>query len=784
MRISWTTLFPTPAIVYYGTSSGNYTLSAKGSSNVYHYLRYTSGEIHDVVIGPLNPNTLYYYRCGIKSSPDFTFKTPPPRFPINFAVVGDLGQTQRTSSTLEHIEKSNYDLLLLPGDLSYADMYQPRWDTFGHFVEPLASNRPWMVTEGNHERERIRGIYRKRFTSYNARWVMPYEECGSPSNLYYSFEVGGVHVLMLGSYANFEPGSDQYRWLQADLRRVDRRTTPWLIAVVHAPWYNSNEAQGEYVSLGMKKAMEDVLYRARVDVVFAGHVHAYERFVRVYKDQADQCGPVYITSGAGGNHEGLALRFLEPEPKISAFREANFGHGQFSVLNATHAVWTWHRNKEDIGVASDKVLLRSLAYVPTCQKSLAIDVCAAEYRRPPPRRSLSGLLFKQLDEIDPTSPQQVHISLSGENHMRISWITSDPTPPVVYYGTSPGASTSSANGTTNMYHYVTYRSGEIHDVVVGPLKPNTVYYYRCGLSSSPEFSFKTPPSLYPIKFSIIGDLGQTEWTSSTLDHIAKSNYDVLLLPGDLSYADVYQPSWDTFGQLVQPLASSRPWMVTQGNHEVEKIPAVHHESFTSYNARWVMPYKESGSSSNLYYSFEVAGVHVIMLGSYADFGPESDQYSWLQADLRKVDRSKTPWLIALIHAPWYNSNEAHQGEDESVGMKTAMEDLLYGARVDAIFAGHVHAYERFVRVHKNQADECGPVHITIGDGGNREGLATRFMDPQPRISAFREPSFGHGHLNIVNATHAVWTWHRNDEDVAVASDEVWLRSLASVSTCS
>lgn len=140
-----------------------------------------------------------------------------------------------------------------------------------------------MVTEGNHERERIRGIYRKSFTSYNARWVMPYEECGSPSNLYYSFKAGGVHVLMLGSYANFEPGSNQYRWLQADLRKVDRRTTPWLIAVVHAPWYNSNEAhQGEYASFGMKKAMEDVLYRARVDVVFAGHVHAYERFVSRY----------------------------------------------------------------------------------------------------------------------------------------------------------------------------------------------------------------------------------------------------------------------------------------------------------------------------------------------------------------------------------------------------------------------------------------------------------------------------------------------------------------------
>ncbi|KAK4481175.1 hypothetical protein RD792_012056 [Penstemon davidsonii] len=410
---------------------------------------------------------------------------------------------------------------------------------------------------------------------------------------------------------------------------------------------------------------------------------------------------------------------------------------------------------------------------------------------------------------------QVHISLSGENHMRISWITSDPTPAVVYYGTTPAGSNSlSANGSTNMYHYVLYTSGEIHDVVIGPLKPNTLYYYRFGpqTTSSPQFTFKTPPSQYPITFAVTGDLGQSEWTKSTLQHIAKSNYDILLLPGDLSYADTYQPLWDSFGHLVQPLASARPWMVTQGNHEIEKIPVIHGNAFTSYNVRWVMPYEESGSNSNLYYSFDVVGVHVIMLGSYTEFGPGSVQYSWLKADLGKVDRSKTPWLVVVVHAPWYNSNEAHQGEYESVGMKKVLEDLLYDARVDLVFAGHVHAYERFERVYKDQANECGPAYINVGDGGNREGLAKRYVfheldcsqinrnddkgpvlhivmdryiNPKPTISAFREPSFGHGQFSVVNRSHALWTWQRNDDDAAaVASDMIWLKSLVSVSTCS
>ncbi|XP_042478055.1 probable purple acid phosphatase 20 [Macadamia integrifolia] len=404
------------------------------------------------------------------------------------------------------------------------------------------------------------------------------------------------------------------------------------------------------------------------------------------------------------------------------------------------------------------------------------------YNRPPARQTLSILPSLKVDR---SSPQQVHISLVGSDKMRISWITEDfGTPSTVQYGTSSGMNTWVANGTTNSYKYLVYESGEIHEVIIGPLKPDTSYYYRCGLNNvDREFTFKTPPAQFPIKFAVVGDLGQTEWTQSTLDHISGSKYDVLLLPGDLSYADMYQPRWDSFGQLVEPLASQRPWMVSQGNHEVEKIPIIHPRSFTSYNTRWRMPYEESGSDSNLYYSFEVAGVHVLMLGSYTDFEAGTSQYNWLQADLAKVDRKKTPWLVALVHAPWYNSNTAHQGEYQSYGMRAAMEGLLYDARVDVVFAGHVHAYERFTRVHKGQANNCGPVHITIGDGGNREGLANKYIDPHPKISVFREASFGHGELQVMNESYALWSWHRNDDDEPITADSVWLRSLTNDPAC-
>lgn len=66
--------------------------------------------------------------------------------------------------------------------------------------------------------------------------------------------------------------------LQEDLSKVNRKRTPWLLVLFHVPWYNSNTAhQGE--GGDMMETMEPLLYAASVDLVLAGHVHAYERLV-------------------------------------------------------------------------------------------------------------------------------------------------------------------------------------------------------------------------------------------------------------------------------------------------------------------------------------------------------------------------------------------------------------------------------------------------------------------------------------------------------------------------
>ncbi|XP_059658175.1 bifunctional purple acid phosphatase 26-like isoform X2 [Cornus florida] len=345
------------------------------------------------------------------------------------------------------------------------------------------------------------------------------------------------------------------------------------------------------------------------------------------------------------------------------------------------------------------------------------------------------------------APQQVHI-IQGDYDGKaviISWVTTDePGSSKVQYGTSQKKYDFSADGTMTNYTFYKYKSGYIHHCLVDGLQ----HYMQTG--------------------------GQT-----------------VLFVGDLSYADRYKYNdvgirWDSWSRFIEQSAAYQPWIWSAGNHEIEYMPNMGEVfPFKSYLHRFATPHLASGSSNPLWYSVRRASAHIIVLSSYSPYVKSTPQWKWLREELKKVDREKTPWLIVLMHAPIYSSNVAHYMEGES--MRAVFESWFVRSRVDLIFAGHVHAYERSYRIsniHYNVSsgerypipDKSAPVYITVGDGGNQEGLAGRFYDPQPEYSAFREASYGHSTLEIMNRTHAFYHWNRNNDGRKVATDSVVFRN--------
>jgi 3',5'-cyclic AMP phosphodiesterase CpdA len=250
--------------------------------------------------------------------------------------------------------------------------------------------------------------------------------------------------------------------------------------------------------------------------------------------------------------------------------------------------------------------------------------------------------------------------------------------------------------------------------------------------------------------------------------------DSVILSGDLSYADGYAPAWDEYGRLSEFLHGSVATAYAAGNHEV----ANGMENFGNFIPRYGWPSSQGQwSGSSLWYSFESGMAHVITMCSYCDYSVGSAQYQWLLMDLGRIDRSKTPWLIVSMHVPFYSSN-IHHGSGESDEMKASMEKILYAHKVDLIVSGHVHAYERTGPVMQYKEVCDGPVQIVVGDGGNKEGPACPWSNSTPAWSRFREFSFGHGQISIVNSTHAHWQWHRNQDGSAVQADAAWLQTAS------
>jgi len=201
--------------------------------------------------------------------------TPIPSFTAYLAGAGDIADCTsllandggiHAEATARLLESMTDATIFTAGDDAYfngtaaefANCYHPRWGRFKNRTRPSA---------GNHEYEPLGGG--------------PYYDyfggaAGDRGTGYYRYTLGNWHIISLNSNIDTSAGSEQMRWLDADLaaNRVSN-TARCALAYWHHPLFTSGP------SAGSNAKMRDVwqkLYDNGVDVVVNGHDHFYERF--------------------------------------------------------------------------------------------------------------------------------------------------------------------------------------------------------------------------------------------------------------------------------------------------------------------------------------------------------------------------------------------------------------------------------------------------------------------------------------------------------------------------
>ncbi len=254
---------------------------------------------------------------------------PRGRSPVDPVVVaaGDIaevgGHQQLTSDQVLELDP---DRVLLLGDnqywsgtlAEYRTLYGPTWGRFKARTRPVP---------GNHEYETPRAA---GYFAYFGRLARP------RGRSYYSFNLGGWHLIALNSSIDHGPGSAQERWLRVDLVATDKRC---ILAYWHFPRFSSGAHQGSWGSLG---TFWNDLYAARADVVLSGHEHSYERFARQTPwAKASRQGIRQFVVGTGGSD---LLGFANRKPNSQ--RRISHTHGVLELV-LHPASYDWRFVSED-----------------------------------------------------------------------------------------------------------------------------------------------------------------------------------------------------------------------------------------------------------------------------------------------------------------------------------------------------------------------------------------------------------------------------------------------------
>jgi len=288
--VMWETAAPGTSIVEYGSTPADLK-KIEGKSQ---------DTIHEVRIEGLTPETNYVYRASSTLEDGTVVAGPLSQFmtavkdesAFSFAVIGD---TQKNPKMTAKIAKVMSDrrphFVMHTGDVVDNGPDKAEWvhELFGPCSD-LFARCPIFPTIGNHEK--------------NHAWYYKYFSLPDPEYRY-RYRYGNADFFVVDSNKPLKPDTEQFKWLDAEL---GRSTATWKFVYHHHPAWSSDSNDYGDTAKGVARLgdlnvrnLVGLYEKHKVDVVFNGHIHLYERTWPLRDGKVNRKnGVVYVTSGGGG----------------------------------------------------------------------------------------------------------------------------------------------------------------------------------------------------------------------------------------------------------------------------------------------------------------------------------------------------------------------------------------------------------------------------------------------------------------------------------------------------
>jgi len=248
-------------------------------------------ELKDMIAHPEEYDN-HHYEVEWEGLGTWSFSTAPePDEPFSLYVVGDNQSfSQYEIMVANSMEKFPADFYLHLGDIVQDGLFTEYPLNYLWMYRRVLAQTPSIHVSGNHEGD-------GRIIPYDSLFDIPAGEPvdinGTPTSAgprTFTWDYGPIRMFMLDTQQDLGKDSVQYKWLDKELEKAVKSAPHirYLFPVWHRPLFTWKPGRLE----AHIQDIHELMKKWRVDAVWTGHTHWYERFL--------QDDVVYVVSGGGG----------------------------------------------------------------------------------------------------------------------------------------------------------------------------------------------------------------------------------------------------------------------------------------------------------------------------------------------------------------------------------------------------------------------------------------------------------------------------------------------------